>query len=115
MLNHAAVVHSSRPRRFQAAGLFTNVVFWCLGLVFATSAAALDSIDLSVEPPPLAEGECPRLIQIKYPFLRCADGEIGLSEGNDTWQNARQIPRGGEFIEGNGYWGDELNPDRADR
>ena len=83
----------------------------CLGLVFATSAAALDSIDLSVEAEPTAEGECPRLVQIKYPFIRCANGEIGQTDPDETWESSRKIPMGSEFTEGNGYWGDDLNSD----
>ena len=82
-----------------------------LGLVFATSAAALDSIDLSVEAEPTAEGECPRLVQIKYPFLECANGQIGQSDADETWDNSRRIPLGRAFIEGDGYWGPELNSD----
>ena len=108
MLNHAAVVCPSRPRRALDAVLAT-LFSLCLGSVFATSATALDSIDLSVEAEPTAEGECPRLVQIKYPFLSCANGQIGQATADDTWENSRQIPRGSRFIEGNGFWGDSLN------
>lgn len=110
MLNHAAVVCPSRSRRVLAVGIVT-VFLLCLGLVFATSAVALDSIDLSVEAEPTAEGECPRLVQIKYPFLDCANGQIGQSDANETWDNSRRIPIGRAFIEGSGYWGDDLNSD----
>jgi hypothetical protein len=75
----------------------------------AGPALALDGIDLTEPAEAAAEGECPRLIQIKYPFLSCKNGEIGLADGNATWENSRQIPRQSDFMEGNGYWGDELN------
>jgi len=87
----------------------------------ASSAIALDEIDLT-EPPievnaidlsqpaeATAPGECPRLIQIKYPFISCKNNVIGLADGDATWENSRQIPIGSEFVEGNGYWGDDLN------
>lgn len=87
----------------------------------ASSAIALDEIDLT-EPPievnaidlsqpaeATAPGECPKLIQIKYPFISCKNNVIGLADGDATWENSRQIPVGSEFIEGNGYWGDDLN------
>lgn len=90
-------------------------------LMSASSAIALDEIDLT-EPPievnaidlsqpaeATAPGECPKLIQIKYPFISCKNNVIGLADGDATWENSRQIPVGSEFIEGNGYWGDDLN------
>ncbi len=77
-------------------------------------ALALDGIDLGEAPVETAPGECPRLIQIKYPFLSCVDGQIG----NDTWENSRRSPVGGSWTEGNGHWGPELNdpndPDAAE-
>jgi hypothetical protein len=110
MLNHAAVVCLSRPRRVLAPGI-ASLLSLGLGLAFSTSAAALDSIDLSVEAEPTAEGECPRLVQIKYPFLRCANGQIGQSDADETWDDSRRIPLGSGFIEGDGYWGADLNSD----
>lgn len=80
-----------------------------LGVSFAGSALALDGIDLSQPVEATAPGECPRLIQIKYPFLRCEGGIIGLADGDATWENTRQIPTQGKFNEGNGFWGDEMN------
>lgn len=86
-------------------------------IVLSTGAAlALDGIDLSAPADEAAQtqarGECPRLIQIKYPFLRCTDGQIGLADGDDTWEKSRQIPLQEPFIEGDGYFGPELNRDR---
>ena len=78
----------------------------------AGAAAALDGIDLSAPMEAPAEGECPQLIQIKYPFLSCAGGVIGLSDGDATWENSRQLPIQSDFNEGNGYWGDDLNQDQ---
>lgn len=82
-------------------------------LAFPGAALALDGIDLSQPPEETAEGECPRLIQIKYPFIRCADGQIGVANTYPNWENTRRIPRGSDFVEGNSYWGDDLNPDLA--
>ena len=76
---------------------------------FASSAVALDSIDLSVPAEPTAEGECSRLVQIKYPFLSCVNGEIGQSDDNDTWDNTRHLPMQSDWNEGDGYWGPTLN------
>jgi hypothetical protein len=77
----------------------------------AGTAIALDGIDLSEPAAEVGAGECPRLIQIKYPFLSCRDGVIGQADGDETWESTRQIPTQSKFIEGNGYWGDDLNRD----
>ena len=77
----------------------------------AGPAAALEGIDLSKPAEPTAAGECPALIKIKYPFLSCANGQIGQASGDATWENSRQLPLQSEFMEGNGYWGDDLNRD----
>lgn len=86
-------------------------------LPMAGAATALDGIDLSrgilqreAAVPGAETTGCPMLIEIKYPFLRCPDGQIGLAEGDDTWENSRQIPRQGEWNEGHGAWGP--GPDR---
>ena len=74
-------------------------------------AFALDGIDLS-NPPEIVEveeGACSRLVQIKYPFLVCRSGEIGLAEGDDTWDSSRQIPDLSDWTAGPGYWGHDLN------
>lgn len=93
MLNHAATFIRTA---FLVAGLMT----------LALSASALEGIELNE---PAAEGECPRLIQIKYPFLSCADGQIGQSEENETWENSRQLPQQGSWNEGDGAWGPDRN------
>ncbi len=90
-------------------GIVVLGVFLCL--LSAGSGVALDGIDLNEPGEAPAEGECSKLVQIKYPFLHCANGEIGLADGNASWEESRQIPRQGRFIEGNGFWGDELNRD----
>lgn len=91
------------------AGIFGLAA--ALSLTWAGPVRALDGIDLSKPAEAPAPGECPRLIQIKYPFLSCENGVIGLADGDSTWENTRQIPTQSDFIEGNGYWGDELNRD----
>jgi len=75
-----------------AAGLIS------IGLA-ASQASALEGIDLSTAAEPVAEGECPRLIQIKYPFLSCAAGEIGLSTADEDWDNSRRIPTMSDWTE----------------
>lgn len=82
-----------------------------LCLLTASTAMALDGIDLSQPVEAAATGECSKLIQIKYPFVSCEGGVIGLADGDATWENSRQIPIGSDFVEGNGYWGDDLNQD----
>lgn len=84
----------------------------------AGSAAALDGIDLSEAPAAPAAGECPALIQIKYPFLSCAggDGSPTLVQAkplapNSSWESARQIPPMSDWTEGDGTWGPDLNQD----
>ena len=72
------------------------------------AALALDSIDLSKPAEAVKIGSCSRLVQIKYPFLSCLDGEIGLAGGDATWENSRQIPTMSEWTEGDGVWGPEF-------
>ena len=105
MLNHAAVVSRSnaRTRRGGVAALTVSLLF--AGGLLAGSASALEGIDLSSPAEPTAAGECPRLIQIKYPFLGCTNGQIGLSDANETWEDARQIPRMTDWTEGDAAWG----------
>jgi hypothetical protein len=79
------------------------------GIDLSEPEIALPGIDLSKPAEATAPGECPKLIQIKYPFISCKEGVIGLADGDATWENSRQIPIGSEFVEGNGYWGDDLN------
>jgi hypothetical protein len=111
-MDAAAVRNSrSRARGVHATTVALILAFMVLPAFMAPPASALEGIDLSKEAAPAAAGECPALIQIKYPFLSCKSGQIGLASGNATWENSRQIPRQGDFNEGNGYWGDELNRD----
>lgn len=107
MLNHAAAV-PVLDTRTRALRVFVVALF--VSLFLATTASALDGINLSEPSEPTAEGECPRLVQIKYPFLSCANGEIGQSDENEIWFNSRRIPVGSGFVEGDGYYGEDLNP-----
>ncbi len=108
MPNHAAApapnpsLRRCAIRAALAAGALT---------LLAAPAFALDGIDLSEPVEPVAEGECPRLIQIKYPFLSCANGQIGQSDESDTWESARRMPLQSDWNEGPGYWGPSLNAD----
>jgi hypothetical protein len=79
------------------------------GIDLSEPDIVLEGIDLTKPAEAAAPGECPKLIQIKYPFISCESGVIGLADGNATWENSRQIPIGSDFVEGNGYWGDDLN------
>lgn len=76
----------------------------------AGSAQALEGIDLSQPLPTPAAGECPLLVQIKYPFLSCAGGtapsERALpADTNRGWESVRQIPRMSDWTESDGAWG----------
>ncbi len=72
-----------------------------LTLVFLAGAAAaeLEGIDLSSPAAPVAAGDCPRLIQIKYPFLNCANGEIGQDAADENWDNSRRMDTMSDWIE----------------
>ena len=93
--------------RISRTGFFALVA----GLVCAAGAAgALDGIDLSAPVSVPAEGECPRLVQIKYPFVSCPSGEIGQSEADEVWNNSRHLQRQSDWTEGDGYFGPILHP-----
>lgn len=80
------------------------------GLLFlASSAMALDGIDLSHPSEAGDEAGCPELVRIKYPFLRCTNGEIGSAAGDEKWDMSRKIPIMSPWTEGDGYWGPDLN------
>ncbi len=91
--------------------MLRNAASAVLALLFANSAAALEGIDLSQPLPATAPGECPLLVQIKYPFLTCASGQIGQSGASELWEDSRQIPKMSDWTEGNGTWGPDLNQD----
>ena len=121
MLNHAAAETSNRSAlwRGQAslapalitAALTTAALATAALTMMPGTALALDGIDLSSEPEPVAEGECPRLIQIKYPFLSCASGQIGLSDADETWETERRMIRQGDWTESDAGWRPyRLNP-----
>jgi len=96
--------------KLNAAAVFAVAVF---SLSFwSGTAIALDGIDLSHPAEPTASDACSRLVQIKYPFLHCSEGEIGLSAMGDTWDASRRIAIMSDWVEGDGYWGPDLN--RAD-
>jgi len=92
--------------KLDAAAVFVLSLFV---LLFSGAAFALDGIDLNGPAEVAAEGSCSQLVQIKYPFLACAGGEIGLSDADATWENSRHIPIGTDWTEGDGYWGPDLN------
>ena len=100
-------------RAARTGGGWTGIVVAAAALCMLSTGAAfaLDGIDLSRPAEAVAEGECPKLIQIKYPFLKCAAGEIGQDGADDTWGNSRRIPMGSDFVEGDGYFGPDLNRD----
>ena len=114
-LNVAADRNGTEYRKLRSTriGVFATIATASVSLcmLMASAAVALDGIDLSQPVEATAEGECPKLIQIKYPFVSCEGGVIGLAGGDATWENSRQIPIGSDFVEGNGYWGDDLNQD----
>jgi hypothetical protein len=109
-LNVAAALFQSERRGRNALTLFIALV---ISIGFAAGAAsALDGIDLSNPAEESEESEeagCAQLIQIKYPFLKCASGEIGLAEGDDNWESSRRIQVMSDWTEGDGYWGPDLN------
>ena len=99
MLNHAAAETAHR------SVLRTALALVAAAFVFAASPAfALDGIDLSNPPEPAAEGECPLLVQIKYPFLSCVDGQIGMSDADETWETERRMIRQGDWTESDAGW-----------
>ena len=100
MLNHAAAL-----RTFLSSVAFVAVAR------LATHASALEGIDLSAPQEPAGEGECPRLVQIKYPFLSCVNGQIGQSDADETWENSRQLPQQGSWNEGDAAFGPDQNQD----
>jgi hypothetical protein len=112
-LDAAAFVRSHSGTHSLLAGL----LFAGLATLLITgSAQALDGIMLSGSDAPEAEAGaeasgCPALIQIKYPFLSCANGQIGQSDSNETWDDSRRIQIMSDWTEGDGYWGPDLNVD----
>ncbi|MAG32965.1 MAG: hypothetical protein CL908_18975 [Deltaproteobacteria bacterium] len=107
MPNHAAVVSiTGRSLR--------RVLVLCVALLLLSAGAvsALPGIDLSVPPAPTSADECPQLIQIKYPFISCSNGQIGQVSDDETWENTRQIPtRSSDWSEGEGFLGPDLHQD----
>ncbi len=79
-------------------------------LALAAPAGALESISLSVPFEESAAEECPRLTQIKYPWIQCSPNAWGGKTLNtpsesDSWSESRRIPPLSEFSDGGGYWG----------
>ena len=96
-----------------AAALLRSLALAGLLLFSSGAAMALDGIDLSQPAEEVGEGECSRLVQIKYPFISCANGEIGLADGDDTWESSRQIPLQSSWVEGDGNWGPSYHDEGA--
>ena len=86
--------------------------------MIANSAMALDGIDPSDAATAPAAGECPALVKIKYPFLKCSgdDASHTLLQARPpklapSWASARQSPLMSDWTESDGYWGPDLNQD----
>lgn len=109
MLNNAAVVSETLPRMLRRSIAMGALAFGLLALS-GCAATALEGLDLSSAAAETVPGECSALIKIKYPFLSCVNGQIGQSAANETWESARHMPVQGRWIEGDGYWGETLNP-----
>ena len=111
MLNFAAALFLTdvTVKRRVSLPLMAAVTFGLMGGVLTGSASALEGINLNSPAEPTAAGECPRLIEIKYPFLTCANGQIGEWDGTETWDNMRRIPMLSEWSEGDGTRGADLN------
>lgn len=97
-----------------------SILVIALGALLALAAgvaAADNGIDLSArgdasemeEGEASDEGGCPELIRIKYPFLTCKNGQIDQPDAEATWDNSRRIPIQVDFVEGDGYFGPDLN------
>ena len=94
--------------KLNAAAVF--ILSFVFVISFGGVAFALDGIDLSEPAEAVEEGACSRLVQIKYPFISCSNGEIGQSSQDETWENSRHIQIMSDWTEGDGAWGPELNP-----
>jgi len=96
--------------KLNVAAVLTRILALA-GLLFLSTgvAAALDGIDLGPSSEETDGGDCSQLVQIKYPFLNCTNGETGSTEADDTWENSRQIPLGSAWTEGDGYWGPSVD------
>ncbi len=106
-LNVAAAL--SQSERQVRAKRVISVILASLFFLSSGVALALEGIDLSNPSEETDEGGCSRLVQIKYPFLSCTDGEIGLVDRDDDWENSRQIPLMSDWTEGDGIWGPSPN------
>ncbi len=116
MLDHAAALlsrmFSIATARSTCSACLVGVIAFGSASLLASSAAALEGIDLSRPAEPVAEGACSRLAAIKYPFLGCgANGEIVSPDADATWENSRRIPLMSDWTEGDGAFGPDLNTD----
>ena len=106
----AAFFRSERHTRFS---LVVSLALASLLFLFSGAVMALDGIDLSNPPEETGEeageGGCSQLVQIKYPFLTCTNGEIGSADGDESWEDNRQIPFMSVWTESDGYWGPSYN------
>ena len=115
MLIQVAAAHV-QTFSYRASRTLSILLF--VSIFLASPAFALDGIDLSSKPAEMAdetdaettpEGASSELVQIKYSFLSCAIGQIGQSDADELWENSRRIPMGSAFVEGDGYFGEDLN------
>jgi hypothetical protein len=116
MLKLVSNVAVESPFRIALKSILVIALGGLLALV-AGVAAADNGINLSAradasemgEGEASAEGGCPELIRIKYPFLTCTNGLIDQPDAEATWDNSRRIPYQVDFVEGDGYFGPDLN------
>jgi hypothetical protein len=98
---------------------FIPISIAAMVLLAAPGALALDGIDISDSGPETLTdatetdaGTCPRLTQIKYPFIDCEQDDLGnvvlKDYGSPGWSLEGRVPKGFPFTDGEGYWG----PDR---
>jgi hypothetical protein len=110
MLRNAAAV----PTLLSVLLATTAIV--AVDLFTASSARAGNGIELGEASAPPAEGECPALIKLKYPSMKCTNApasrellQVKPKPLAPSWESARQIPRMSDWTEGDGYWGPDLN------
>lgn len=79
-------------------------------------ARAGSGIDLHEAATPPAEGECPALVKLKYPSMKCTNApastellQVKPKPLAPSWASARQIPRMSDWTESDGAWGPDLN------
>ena len=110
MLRNAAAV----PTLLSVLLATTAIV--AVDLLGAGAARAGNGIDLREAAAPPAEGECPALVKLKYPSMKCTNVpasrellQVKPKPLAPSWDNSRQIPRMSDWTESDGYWGPDRN------